>query len=103
MSEGLWGVVIGALVTIAATFIQHWLQQGRAEKVAKKRRALLKKMLKNPPPGTEWRTIEKLSQVTGAGREETTSLLIEVGARGSEGEKDVWALESKKPLGVHRG
>jgi len=102
MSEGLWGVLIGAAVTIAATFIQHWLAEGRAEKVAKKRRALLKKMLENPPPGIEWRTIEKLSQVVGASRDETTSLLIEVGARGSEGDKDVWALEKKQPLGGHR-
>lgn len=98
MSEGLWGVVIGAAATLAAVFLQHKLQQGRVEKVAKKRRDILKKMLENPPKDSEWRSIEKLSQVVGATRDETTHLLIEIGARGSESDRDVWALEKDKPL-----
>lgn len=98
MSEGLWGVVIGATATLAAVILQHRLQQGRAEKVAKKRRDILKKMLENPPKDAEWRSIEKLSQVVGATREETTHLLIEIGARGSESANDVWALEADQPL-----
>ena len=55
-------------------------------------------MLNNPPPQKEWRRLETLARVIGADHAETTRLLIEVGARGSESQENVWALKSHKPL-----
>ena len=57
-------------------------------------------LLENPPPDTEWRKLQTLSRIIGADYETTTRLLIEIGARGSEKENEVWALLSEKPLGL---
>ena len=52
----------------------------------------------DPPQGKEWYRLDTLARVIGADHAETTRLLIEVGARGSQSEKNVWALRSRKPL-----
>lgn len=50
-------------------------------------------------PGKDgWRNMETLSRVIGCDRETTARLLIEIGARGSETENDVWAYIKDKPL-----
>ena len=45
-----------------------------------------------------WRKTATLSRVIGADREVTTRLLIEIGARGSESEDEVWGLIDEHPL-----
>ena len=75
-----------------------WMRLARARELDEKRKSLLKTALENPPHGKEWRSIQTLSRIIGANYETTTRLLIELGARGSEGESDVWALISRKPL-----
>ena len=95
---GLLGAVVGALAVLASTFLQDWLANRKQEKLDKPRMAMLLHMLNHMPPGVEWREFDTLSRVIGASREETTRLLISVGARGSEAGNDVWALTSKKPL-----
>lgn len=101
MSEfwsGLFGVVIGAAVSYGGVWLRHHLDAKEQIKFDVIRKKDLRHMLENPPPKKEWRKIETLSRVIGADYATTTRLLVEIGARGSEIENDVWALKSKKPL-----
>jgi len=101
---GVIGGAIGVVVGGAGQFlIEHF--RYRRETAARRmlddrRKELLEIALENPPPEAKdrWRNLSTLSQIIGADYETTTRLLIELGARGSEGDKDVWALLSEKPL-----
>lgn len=91
---GFLGVIIGAVLQAA---LQCWLDErthrretAAQNKLDDQRKTLLKKALQNPD--YKWRKIETLSSVIGADYETTTRLLIELGARGSTSEKDVWKL-----------
>ncbi len=95
---GLFGAIVGAVTALAGTWLTHYLQQKQHEKIDQPRRALLLEMLENPPPGNDWRKLETLCGVIGATPAETTRLLIEIGARGSESGNDTWALKSKHPF-----
>ena len=95
---GLAGAGVGATATLAAVYMQHHFQTRKQEKIDSARRAMLISLLNNPPAGKEWRRLETLARVIGADHTETTRLLIEVGARGSEREENVWALSALKPL-----
>ena len=95
---GFLGTIVGAITAIAAIFVKDWLDRKRKEAEDAPRKALLRSMLLNKPAGTEWRRMETLSRVIGAGRDETARLLISIGARGSETGDDIWALLSEKPL-----
>lgn len=101
MREFLLGI-IGVAVGAAGQFILDHYRHKRETKAQKdlddKRKKLLRVALENPPAGTEWRNLSTLSRIIGADYETTTRLLIELGARGSEAENEVWALQSKKPL-----
>lgn len=103
------GVVGGIFGGGAAVFTAYWgprmLEAWRAaeeeERLHGPRKELLKKMLKDTRH--EWRYLSTLAQVTGTSPEECRRLLVEVGARGAstmreEGEEELWALISRKPL-----
>jgi hypothetical protein len=53
-------------------------------------RILRDRLLKD---GYNWRSLRQLARAIGQTPEITTDLLIEIGARRSAGEKDVWTLE----------
>ena len=95
---GIVGVAVGSL----GQFLIERCRYQRETKVQRnlddKRKELLKQALENPPPGIEWRALTTLSRIIGADFATTTRLLIELDARGSEGEEEVWALQSRKPL-----
>jgi hypothetical protein len=55
-------------------------------------------MLESKRFKNKWRKLETLSRVIGADEETTKRLLIEIGARGSETDKDVWGLMKYHPL-----
>lgn len=95
----LLGSITGVIGTLAGVWLTHHLTTNEKRKIDEARKAILKKMLKDMPEGTEWRELSTLSSVIGADRDETTRLLIAVGARGSEAGNDVWALICNKPLG----
>ncbi|WP_141687905.1 hypothetical protein [Stappia indica] len=102
MSEfwlGLVGVAVGATIQFGLDQLRRHLENKQQKGIDERRKALLRTALENPPLGKEWRSIQTLSRIVGANYETTTRLLIELGARGSEGENDVWALASRKPLG----
>ena len=100
---GIIGVAVGVAVSSTGQFLIDHFRHKRETKAQRelddRRKELLKDALKNPPPGKEWRELQTLSRIIGADYETTTRLLIEIGARGSEKENEVWALLSEKPLG----
>ena len=95
---GIIGVAVGSVGQFIIDHFRHKRETKADEELDKRRRVLLEEALKNPPVGKEWRELQTLSRIIGADYQTTTRLLIELGARGSEKENEVWALLSKKPL-----
>lgn len=95
---GIAGVVVGGAGQFIIEHCRHQRETKAQRELDDRRKVLLKQALENPPSGKEWRELTTLSRIIGADFATTTRLLIELGARGSEGEKDVWALLSNKPL-----
>ena len=100
---GIIGVGVGVAVSSIGQFAIDHFRHERETKAQRelddRRKGILEGALKNRPPGKEWRKLQTLSRIIGADYENTTRLLIEIGARGSEKENEVWALLSEKPLG----
>ncbi len=96
---GIIGVAVGSIGQFVIDHFRHKRETKAQRELDDRRKELLKDALKNPPTGKEWRELQTLSRIIGADYETTTRLLIEIGARGSETENEVWALLSKKPLG----
>lgn len=96
---GIFGVAIGAAIQFGFNIWQQELKNRDKKVLDEKRRRLLKEALDHPPKGTEWRKLTTLCGLIGAEPNETTRLLIELGARGSETNNGTWALLSDKPLG----
>lgn len=92
MLDGFIGAIIGAISALAGIWLQSFLNDRKDEP----RKKLLKKMLEESEH--DWRELETLCRVIGADKAETARLLVSIGARGSEGEKEVWALISKQPI-----
>ncbi|USG62096.1 hypothetical protein NBZ79_03795 [Sneathiella marina] len=95
---GAIGVVVGGAGQFTIDHLRHQRKTKAQRELDTRRKALLQTALENPPADTEWRKLTTLSRIIGADYETTTRLLIELGARGSEGEEDVWALLDDKPL-----
>lgn len=99
---GIVGVAVGGIGQFFIDRFRHERETRAQRELDDRRKELLKDALETPPPGSEWRKLQTLSRIIGADYETTTRLLIEIGARGSEKENEVWALRSKKPLGHTR-
>ena len=97
---GIIGVAVGSIGQFYIDRFRHERDTKAQRELDDRRKELLKNALENPPPDTEWRKLQTLSRIIGADYETTTRLLIEIGARGSEKENEVWALLSEKPLGL---
>lgn len=95
-----FGAVAGAGFTVLGNLLLHWLQGRRRSKLDEQRKAILKQMLRDDKCQGRWRRLETLSRVIGSDRETTKGLLIELGARGSEKEDDLWGLLEYHPLTV---
>lgn len=83
VSEFAHGIVAG-LYACACDFFSHRRAKSFRIKTLKSR--LLKQ-------GYKWRSLKQLARAIGQPPEVTTDLLIEMQARRSAGEKDVWTLE----------
>ena len=83
---------------IAGNLLLNWLQHRKEKALDEARKRLLEEMLN----ASDWRKLSTLFRVVGADRDTTTRLLIEIGARGSEKQREdgeeVWGLISKHPL-----
>ncbi|WP_124706310.1 hypothetical protein [Sulfuriferula multivorans] len=95
---GLVGVVVGAVITVGGNFVLHWFQDKPRRELDEKRKKLLDKMLRDLRFKEHWRKLTTLSRVVGADEETTKRLLIELGARGSEKDDDLWGLLEYHPL-----
>ncbi len=96
---GIIGVAVGSIGQFFIDRFRHERETKAQRELDDRRKGILEGALKNRQPGKEWRKLQTLSRIIGADYETTTRLLIEIGARGSETENEVWALLSKKPLG----
>jgi len=76
--------VIVGVVSAAYAGWEHYRFKNRLKDI-------LREHLTNPR--WNWRTFEGLQRAIHADQETTTRLLMEIGARRSEKEKDVWSLE----------
>jgi hypothetical protein len=92
---GVIGTVVGAATTLSGHWLNHKLQNKRANSIADKRRDRLKRELQDQQ--YIWRSIERLGASIGADEATTTELLIEIGARASITNAKVWALETRAP------
>ena len=100
MVDGAWAValvggVIGVGGSLGATVLNHWLQTRRANQLDTQRKLLLQNMLRK---GQKWRHLDTLQRVIGADDATTIRLLLEIGARGSQGERVAWGLIAQNPL-----
>ena len=96
--SGLVGSFVGAAAALAGVWLGHHLQTRRESRRDEGRKAMLRHMLDNKPPDTEWRYLTTMARVIGASKDETAKLLIDIGARGSKTESDGWAYVKEKPL-----
>jgi hypothetical protein len=94
---GIFGASIGSAITLAGQWCKHRWETSEVRKRDDARKTLLRQMLSNPGPNG-WRKMATLSGVIGANRDETARLLIEIDARASETENDVWAFLKDQPL-----
>jgi hypothetical protein len=90
--------LVGGLLAIGGQIFVVWWQQRPQKKLDDDRKKTLKRLLDSTQH--EWRKMETLQRVIGADRETTARLLVELGARGSTAQDDVWALIAKKPLPI---
>ena len=90
----------GGVITIFGQLFVHRVRERPVRKLDQERKKILAYMLdpKHMPKGVEWREIETLQRIIGASEQETKRLLIEIGARGSTLQSDVWALIKHKPF-----
>lgn len=99
MAEGVWvllGTAIGTVGSLSTTWLSSHLSRKSAHpKFDKAVEKLLRQMLDGKH---KWRRLETLASVTGLSQKETKEYLIEIGARGSETDANLWGLVSRNPL-----
>lgn len=94
----LIGVFAGSSLTIMGNFFLHWLQERPRRKLEKKQKRMLMKLLDDERFADQWRKLSTLSSVIGSDNETTKRLLIEIKARGSESDDDLWGFIKHHPL-----
>lgn len=107
MADGGWivlGSVLGALIGAISSIVTTWLNARFNKKPESPYDLAAKVILEEMLQGQKhWRTIKALSNVIGASPEKTRELLLEIGARGSEVNPELWGLISRNPLPKHNG
>jgi hypothetical protein len=92
------GALAGALASMASIVLTGFLKAYRDAKANQPRKQLLTDMLSG---GHRWRGLSALANVTDLTESEAKRLLVEIGARGSETDPNVWGLVSRNPLPTH--
>jgi hypothetical protein len=85
VAEVAYGFVTGTVAAVVQVF--------SAASAKRYRKRTLRRKLSDKR--YEWRTIKRLADSISQDYEATRILLLEIGARRSEGEKEVWKLERK--------
>ena len=100
-------MAFGAFVVVAADIVKEQYQNSEKEAIEEIRKQRLTRMLCDPKElkaGGLWRNLKTLSIVVGLNDEQTTDLLVEIGARGGASKKNqkegkiLWGLISLQPL-----
>jgi hypothetical protein len=94
----LVGVVVGSVLTLLGNIVMHCLKELALAKKDKPRKQLLTKMLEDDRFPDHWRKLDILMHVIGANAETTKRLLIELGARRSEDQQELWGLIKHHPF-----
>jgi hypothetical protein len=99
MGQGGW-IVLSGFIGAASSFATTWLtayldRKSRYPEYDTAVVKLLRDMLKNGP---KRRRLQTLRRVTGLSEKDVIEYLIELGARGSETDGDLWGLISRNPL-----
>jgi hypothetical protein len=95
------GSIVGGLGSFGATWLSAYLSRKRPDPADEAAKRLLKEMLE--APAWQWRKFRSLSNVVGLSEERTRQLLLEIGARGSETNPELWGLISRNPLPARKG
>lgn len=99
MDGGGWvviGAAIGTLGSMGTTWLAETLKRRSPHpKYDKAVQNLLRAMLTDGP---SWRRLSTLAAVTGLSHQDAKEYLIEMEARGSETDSDLWGLISRNPL-----
>jgi hypothetical protein len=95
---GLIGVGFGSVLTILGNVVVQCLKERSVAKKDRPRKKLLEEMLEDKRYPDHWRKLDTLKHVIGANEETTKRLLLEIGARGSEDQQDLWGLMKYHPL-----
>ena len=95
---GLIGVVVGSVLTILGNIVTQCLKERSIAKKDKPRKKLLTEMLEDNRFAEHWRKLDTLMHVIGANDETTKRLLLEIGARGSEDQQELWGLIKFHPF-----
>ena len=95
---GLIGVLLGYVLAILGNLVTYWLSQRTIAKKDQPRKRLLEKMLDDERFPGRWRKLSTLMHVIGADEETTKGLLLEIGARGSEDQQELWGLIKYHPF-----
>ena len=98
-----WAAIIGAIsgaaisvvIGVATSVLTAWINGKKARSLAEKRRSRLRGMLKSDK--FTWRSLKQLSASIGADDATTMELLIEIEARASLSDPQMWALVSRAP------
>lgn len=99
MSEGFWfaiGAIAGTIGSLATTWLTAWLgRQSQYPRYDAKVQAILREMLGGEH---KWRRLETMARVTGLTEQDVKDYLIELDARGSANNGQLWGLISRNPL-----
>lgn len=91
------GAVSGAAISVASgvatSVLTAWINGKKARSLAEKRRSRLRAMLDSNR--FTWRSLKQLSASIGADEATTMELLIEIDARASLSNPQMWALVSR--------
>jgi len=90
------GTAIGAAGSALTTWLNAYLTRKRPNPADEAAKLILRQMLE--ASGLHWQTIRTLSNVVGLSQERTRELLLEIGARGSKLNPELWGLVSRNPL-----
>ena len=90
------GSVVGGLLTLAATWLNAYLNRKRPDPSDEAAKKLLLSMLDRK--GWGWANIDTLANVVGTDHAQVRKLLLEIGARGSMQDGSTWGLVSRNPI-----
>ena len=99
---GLAGGALGCITALLSTYIgprklEEWKEKRDEVRIHGPRKRLLLQLLEDEK--YDWRYLTTLARTTGMKHDECRRLLVEIGARGSLGDRsEMWALISRKPI-----